>query len=92
MCRDLRHNVFFHRQMEKAQIANRQYKDYELHVTLEEEEIILATVGDNHNKEDNDEEELAVVVHYVMTHYTEKEVIKKKCISQNLGITSWRQG
>jgi hypothetical protein len=47
-------------------------------VTVEEEEIILATVGDKHAKEDNDDEELATVAHYVMTHYAEKEVIKKK--------------
>jgi hypothetical protein len=32
-----------------------------------------------------------MVVHYVMTHYAEKVVIKKKK-SQNLGSTSWRQG
>jgi hypothetical protein len=49
-----------------------------LYVTVEEEEIILATVGDKHDEEDNDEEELAAVAHYVMTHYAEKEVIKKK--------------
>ncbi len=47
-------------------------------MTVEEEEIIFATVGDKHYEEDNDEEELAVVAHYVMTHYAEKEVIKKK--------------
>ncbi len=35
-------------------------------------------MGDKHNKEDNNEEELAVVMHYVLTHYAEKEVIKKK--------------
>jgi hypothetical protein len=49
-----------------------------LYVTVEEEEIILATVGDKNDKEENDEEELAMVVNYVMTHYAEKEVIKKK--------------
>jgi hypothetical protein len=53
----------------RAQNTNRQYKDYELYVTVEEEEIILATVGDKHDEEDNDEEELAAVAHYVMTHY-----------------------
>ncbi len=66
------------RRLAQAQIANRKYKDYELYATVEEEEIILATVGDKHDEEDNDEEELAVVAHYVMTHYAEKEVIKKK--------------
>jgi hypothetical protein len=49
-----------------------------LYVTVKEEEIIFATAGDKHDKEDNDKEELAAVVHYVMTHYAEKEVITKK--------------
>ncbi len=49
-----------------------------MYVTVEEEEIVLATVGDKHDEGDNDEEELAAVAHYVMTHYAEKEVIKKK--------------
>jgi hypothetical protein len=34
------------RRLARAQIANRQYEDYELYVTVEEEEIILATVGE----------------------------------------------
>jgi hypothetical protein len=66
------------RRLAQAQIANRQYEGYELYVTAEEEEIILATVGDKHDEEDNEKEELAAVAHYVMTHYAEKEVIKKK--------------
>ncbi len=32
------------RRLARARIVNRQYKDYELYVTVEEEEIILATV------------------------------------------------
>jgi hypothetical protein len=66
------------RRLAQAQNVNRQYKDNESYVTVEEEEIILATVGDKHDEEDNDKEELAAVAHYVMTHYAEKEVIKKK--------------
>ncbi len=66
------------RRLARAQIINIQYKDYEFYVTVENKEIILTTVGDKHNKEDNDKEELAVVAHYVMTHYVEKEVNKKK--------------
>ncbi len=42
------------RRLARARIPNRQYKDYELWVTVEEEEIILATVGDKHDEEDND--------------------------------------
>jgi hypothetical protein len=60
------------RRSAQGQIANRQYEDYELHMTVEEEEIILATVGNKHDKEDSDEEELAKVAHYIMTHYAEK--------------------
>ena len=58
-----------------AQIANRQYKVCDLYVTVKEEELISATLG---NKEDNDEEVLAMVAHYVLICYAEKEVIKKK--------------
>ncbi len=47
-------------------------------MTVEEEDIILATVGKKPDKEDNDEEMLAMVAHFIMTHYAEKEVIKKK--------------
>ncbi len=47
-------------------------------MTVEEEEIILATVGDKHDEGDNAQEELTAVAHHVMTHYAEKEVIKKK--------------
>jgi hypothetical protein len=75
------------RRSAQAGIAKKQYEDYELCVTVEEEVIILATVGDKHDEEDNEEEELTAVAHYVMTHYAEREVIKKK----NLGSTSWRQ-
>ncbi len=60
------------RRLARAQTANRQYKDYESYVTVEEEEIILATVGEKHDEEDNDKDKLAVVAHYVMTHYAEK--------------------
>jgi hypothetical protein len=38
------------RRLAQAQIANRQYKDYDLYVTVEEEEIILATVGGKHDE------------------------------------------
>ncbi len=38
------------RRLARAQIANRQYEDYELYVTVEKEEIILATVGDKHDE------------------------------------------
>jgi hypothetical protein len=62
----------------RAQIANRQYKEYELYVTVEEEELMLATVGNKPDKEDKDEGVFATIAHYIMVHYAEKEVIKKK--------------
>jgi hypothetical protein len=49
------------RRLARAQFANKQYKDYKFYVTVEEEGIILATVGDKHDEEDNYEEELAMV-------------------------------
>ena len=48
--------------------ANRQYQDYELYVTIEEQE----------DREEDNPEEKANVAHYVMMHYAETESIKKK--------------
>jgi hypothetical protein len=47
-------------------------------VNVEEKELMLATVGDKPDKKDKDEEVLAAVAHHIVTHYAEKEVIKKK--------------
>jgi hypothetical protein len=55
------------RRFGQTRISNRRYKDYELYVTVEEEELMLATV----------EENPAAVAH-IMDHYEEKEGIKKK--------------
>jgi hypothetical protein len=44
---------------------------------VEEEELMIATVGKKPDKEDKDEEVLATVAHYAMAHYAENEVIKK---------------
>jgi hypothetical protein len=38
------------RRSAQAQITNRKYEDYELYVSVEEEELILATVGNKHDK------------------------------------------
>ena len=67
----------------RAKVPNKKYKDYELYITVaEEEEFLLAT-----NEEESDErggndteisdETLSKVAHYVMVHYAEKELIKK---------------
>jgi hypothetical protein len=51
--------------------ANRQFQDYELYVTVEEQE-------DRPEYEEDDPEKMASVAHYVMMHFAEKESIKKK--------------
>jgi hypothetical protein len=66
------------RRLAQAWISKRQYKDYELYVTVEEEELMIATVGNKLDKEDKDEEVLATVAHYAMAHYAKKKGIKKK--------------
>jgi hypothetical protein len=48
---------------------NRQYQDYELYVTVEEEDKL---------DDEDDPEKMASVAHYIMMHYAEKESIKKK--------------
>jgi hypothetical protein len=50
-------------------IANKQYQDHKLYVTVEEEEKL-----DN----EEDPERLGSIVHYIMMHYAEKEGLKKK--------------
>jgi len=64
----------------RIKIANRQFEDYELYTTLEEEEqLMLATVEKEIPADDDkDEEVLAAVAHFIMVHYKEKEGIKKK--------------
>ena len=63
----------------QTRIANRKFKEYELYVTVEqEEELMLATVEENPVDDNEDEEILAAVVHFIMVHYKEMEGIKKK--------------
>ena len=63
----------------RIKIANRQFEDYELYTTVEDEEqLILATVDENPANDEEDEEVLAAVMHFIMVHYKEKEGIKKK--------------
>ncbi len=50
-------------------IANRQYQDYELYVTVEEEDRL-----DN----EDDPKKMASMAHYIMMHFAKKESIKKK--------------
>ncbi len=59
-------------------VANRQFEDYELYVTVEEEEVMLAMVEEDPVEDKEDKEVLAAVAHYIMVHYKEKEGVKKK--------------
>ncbi len=59
-------------------VANRQFEDYELYVTVEEEEVMLAMVEEDPVEDKEDKEVLAAVAHYIMVHYEEKEGVKKK--------------
>jgi hypothetical protein len=62
----------------RRRIPNRQFKDYNLYVTVEEEEVMLANIEESTLDEEEDEEVLAAVAHYIMVHYEEKESLKKK--------------
>ncbi len=55
-------------------IANRQYQDYELYVTAEEED----NQRDIEEDPEEDPKRLASVAHYIMMHYAKKESMKKK--------------
>jgi hypothetical protein len=62
----------------QVRVANRQFEDYELYVTVEKEEVMLAMMEEDPAEDKEDEEVLATVGHYIMVHYKEKEGMKKK--------------
>jgi len=63
----------------RIKIANRQFEDYELYITVEEEEqLMLVTVDENLAGDEEDEEVFADVAHFIMVHYEEMVGIKKK--------------
>ncbi len=62
----------------RVRVANRQVEDYELYVTVEEDNVMLAMVEEDPAKDKEDKEVLAAVAHYIMVHYKEKEGVKKK--------------
>ncbi len=59
-------------------VANRQFEDYELYVTMEAKEVMLAMAEEDPADNKEDEEVLGAVAHYIMVHYKEKEGVKKK--------------
>ena len=68
-----------YRRSKRNRIGNRQYQDYELYVTMEEQE-------DRPDHEEDDPKKMVSVVHYVMMHYAEKESIKKKLKACQYGL------
>ena len=62
----------------QVRVANRQFDDYELYITMEEEEVMLAMMEKDPGEDKEDKEVLAAVGHYMMVHYEEKEGMKKK--------------
>ena len=72
------------RRLSREKVPNKRFEDYELYVTVaEEDEFLLAT-----NEEESEEKEMenammsdeamSAVAHYIMVHYAEKELIKKR--------------
>jgi hypothetical protein len=49
-------------------VANRQYEDYELYVTVEEEEVMLAMMEEYPAEDKEDKEVLATVGNCIMVH------------------------
>ena len=61
----------------QVRVTNRQFEDYELYVTVEEEEVMLAIMEEDPAEDEEDEKVLAAVGHYIMVHYEKKEGMKK---------------
>ena len=60
-----------YRRSKRNRTANRQYQDYKLYVTVEEQEV-------RPDYKEDDPERMASIAHYVMMHYAEKASVKKK--------------
>jgi hypothetical protein len=61
-----------------SESANRQFEDYELYITMEEEEVMLAMTEEDPVEDKDDKEVLAMVGHYIMVHYEEREGMEEK--------------
>jgi hypothetical protein len=55
----------YERRSDRTRIANRQFRDYELYIIVEQEELMLATVDKNPAEDKEDEKVLAVVANYM---------------------------
>jgi hypothetical protein len=60
-----------YRRSKQNRTANRQYQDYQLYVTVEEQK-------NRPDFEEDDPKKMASMAHYIVMHYAEKESIKKK--------------
>jgi hypothetical protein len=73
------------RKSSRAKVPNRKYVNYELYVTVAEEDEFLLALATNREESDKrgaddtemGDEALSTVAHYIMVHYAEKELIKK---------------
>ncbi len=63
----------------REQATPRRYEDYELYVTVEEEnEFMLATCKDESINEEDNNGALEAVGHYIMMYYDEQEKTKER--------------
>ncbi len=72
------------RKSSRDRVPNRKFEDYELYVTVaEEDEFLLATNGEEFEEKEMEsamisDEGMSAVAHYIMVHYAEKELTKKR--------------
>ena len=72
------------RKSSRERVPNKRFKDYELYITVaEEDEFLLATNGEESEEKEMEsamisDEGMNAVAHYIMVHYAKKELIKKR--------------
>ncbi len=69
-----------YRRSRQNRVANRQYQDYKLYVTVEEED----NQRDVEEDPKEDPKRLASIAHYIMMPYAKKESVKKKQLEAGL--------
>ncbi len=69
------------RRLGREQACPKQFEDYKVYVTIEEEDtFMLTTCADDDvvSTDKNNDKALEAVVHYIVMHYEEKEKLKKR--------------
>ncbi len=65
----------------REQIPPRKYDDYKLYVNVEDEEESMLTTckanADNQAEDKDDDGTHKAIVHYIMVHYSKKEILRK---------------